>query len=82
MLRMCMRGNKPTFASAGMMFALIFLSATNLERPIRILNGKGCGNNLRDVSDIKCKEEYTDSEFILNSITGDMYNYSKQYSSW
>lgn len=78
MLRMCIRGNKPTLACAGMMFALMYLSATNLEHPIRVINGNERGNNLKDLSDIKNVEELNENDYILNSITGDMYNFSKQ----
>jgi hypothetical protein len=64
-----------------MMFALIYLSATNLDRPISIINGKGKGNDLCDLESIGVPE-YSADNFILNSVTGDMYNFSKLNNQW
>jgi hypothetical protein len=40
---MCLKTKKRIFASGFAMQAMIFLVASNLERPIRIVNGNGKG---------------------------------------
>eukprot|EP01017_Pseudomicrothorax_dubius_P028856 TRINITY_DN3459_c0_g3_i2.p1 TRINITY_DN3459_c0_g3~~TRINITY_DN3459_c0_g3_i2.p1 ORF type:complete len:607 (-),score=80.43 TRINITY_DN3459_c0_g3_i2:39-1859(-) len=84
LVRMCLRTDKLVFASGSAMQFLVFLAATNLERNVHVINGKGRGSKMgqEDVHLSKKLVELQSTDFFLDNVTGDLYNYNYDTDEW
>jgi len=83
LLRMCMKTKKILFASSFAMQALVFLSATNVERNVRVINGRGKGGKVADIMNISQSfESLKHEDLYLDNVTGDLYGYNHETSEW
>eukprot|EP01017_Pseudomicrothorax_dubius_P022977 TRINITY_DN24719_c0_g1_i1.p1 TRINITY_DN24719_c0_g1~~TRINITY_DN24719_c0_g1_i1.p1 ORF type:complete len:232 (+),score=39.89 TRINITY_DN24719_c0_g1_i1:65-760(+) len=84
LMRMCLRTEKVVFASNSAMHFLVFLSATNFEGNIKVVNGFGRGSRMgqENVRLSKKLVELQTSDFFLDNVTGDLYNYTYETDEW
>lgn len=75
---MCLLTQKSLFASTFSMQALVFLCATNFEKPISIVNGPD--GSLID--SIYQQAPSNANSFFLDSVTGDLYSYYASTGQW
>ena len=78
-----MIGKKFLFASGGACQSLIFLCASNIDYPFKIINGNGHGTILQDDKKIsKKKKMIQNTDYILDKVTGDMFTFNHQNEKW
>ncbi|CAD8121629.1 unnamed protein product [Paramecium sonneborni] len=78
LLRMCLRVQKLLFASGFAMQALVYLSASNIERPINLINQNG--GKLSDLRELKIQIQQSD--MFLENTSGDLYVFNYETSEW
>ncbi|KAL4442225.1 hypothetical protein ABPG74_009243 [Tetrahymena malaccensis] len=83
LMRMCLRVKKYLFASAWGMQALVFLSASNMEKNINIINGNGDGGKLSDIQTTSSNlKSIKPSDYFLDNTTGDLYGFNYETNEW
>jgi hypothetical protein len=83
LLRMCLKTKKLLFASSFAMQALVFLSATNFERNIIIVNGNGKGGSIAELMNLDLDlAALRHHELFLDNVTGDLYSYNYDANEW
>jgi len=83
LIKMCLRVKKWLFAVGFGMNALIYLSASNIEKPIRVINGNGRGGKLADLNTLDFNTMNLGySDYFLDHVTGDLYAYKHEYEEW
>ncbi|CAD8196616.1 unnamed protein product [Paramecium octaurelia] len=78
LLRMCLRVQKLLFASGFAMQALVYLSASNIDRPINLINQNG--GKLSDLRELKIQIQQSD--MFLENTSGDLYVFNYETSEW
>ncbi|CAD8200712.1 unnamed protein product [Paramecium pentaurelia] len=78
LLRMSLRVQKLLFASGFAMQALVYLSASNIERPINLINQNG--GKLSDLRELKIQIQQSD--MFLENTSGDLYVFNYETSEW
>jgi len=78
---MCLKTKKRILASGFAMQAMIFLIASNLERPIRIVNGNGLGaavdeTKLSEMLDQDLKYPPHNNDVLLDNVSGDLFEFN------
>ena len=84
LLRMCIKTEKPVFASGVGFFSLVMLCATDIEKGyFNVLNGNGKGSKLEDISkEIRLRKVVEDQDVFLDSTTGDYYRFNYESKEW
>jgi len=83
LLRMCIKAKKTLFASAFAMQALVYLTATNLEANINVINGRGRGSKLEAIHDLGMElNSIKHDDYFLDRVTGDLYSFNYETEEW
>jgi len=84
LLRMCIKTNKPVFATGLGFFCLVMLCATDIEKgSFNIVNGHGYGSKLDEIGkEIKLKKVIEEHDIFLDNMTGDFYRYNYETREW
>ena len=80
---MCLRVNKRIFASGFAMQAIIFLTASNIDRIIKVVNGKD-GQPIEEtqLTSLKKSKIPSNDDFLLDNVTGDLFSYNLYHNKW
>ena len=79
---MCVLTQKILFASTCAMQCLVFLCATNFEKPITVINGSE-GSKIEEFYQLQPDNmNLKSSDLFLDNVTGDFYNYSSFTGQW
>ena len=83
LLRMCLRAKKVLFACSCAFLGLIFLSASNLEYNINVINGKGKGSMIGDFRHLsKPLHKLGMFDYFLDALTGDLLQFNYRSKDW
>ncbi|KAL4433516.1 hypothetical protein ABPG74_002913 [Tetrahymena malaccensis] len=83
LLRMCMKSQKVLFACSFGFQGLIYLSASNFEKPYNVINGYLNGSQISDLlkSNIN-PSNLTVHDIFIDNVTGDILVYNFESSNW
>jgi len=80
---MCLKVKKCLFAIGFAMQALVYLSASNLDHAINVINNNGKGGKLGDIGSLNLRpEEIEGSDYFLDNVTGDLYCFQHESNEW
>ncbi|EAR85528.2 hypothetical protein TTHERM_00442780 (macronuclear) [Tetrahymena thermophila SB210] len=80
-LKNCFKTNKILWASQFAMQALIYLIATDLERPVNIVNGAN-GDPIQSFKSIQKDYPNGKMDYFLDNVSGDMYQWDNEINQW
>ncbi len=75
---MCMKTGKPLFAAGGSMLAYYYLSATDLDHAVDIINK----NPKKKIKELLNTKPTSLSSMLIDPITGDLYDYHYSNKKW
>ena len=78
LVRMCLKTDKPLFASGGSMLSYYYLAATDLDRSVEVLN-QNPKSRIEDLLDTKPSGL---NSMLIDPITGDLYEYNYSLKKW
>lgn len=75
---MCMKTGKPMFLAGGSMMSYYFLSATDLDNAIDIINK----NPKKKITEVMSTTPQGLYSMLIDPVTGDLYEYSHSKKQW